>query len=63
MKTVKLFLLVIFTLSLCNCTSFNSRGLHSGSYIFKQPRVKSNSLNNNGLYGSNQKVAMNEFLQ
>ena len=55
MKTVRILLLAVIATLFCNCSTSNL-GLHGSSYSFKQPNIKSNSINSVGLYVSNQKM-------
>lgn len=69
MKTIKLLLLVIIATVFSNCATSNEKrlysstnnykqqnikGLYSSTNNYKQQNIKSTTVNNNGLYVSNQ---------
>jgi len=54
MKAIKLLLLVVVATLFCNCATSNLKGLHSSTNHFKQHDIKTNTVNSNGLYVSNQ---------
>ena len=56
MKTIKLLFVIIVATLISSCATANFKGLHSTSSTSKQRSIKSNSVNSNGLYVSNQKT-------
>jgi len=55
MKALEFLLLAFIAILFVNCNSASSKGLLSSNSIYRQPKIKTYSVNSIGLHDTNQK--------